>query len=63
MYPLPDDGLTWMDVVDASNPARSIKVAAMHVRWRARRAGRHQAERMLRISPVENTHVEIKSNL
>ena len=66
MYPLPDDGVTWMDVVDASNPARSIKVTAMHVRsgGPGDLAGIKTGDVLLRISPVENTPgAEIKQSL
>jgi PAS domain S-box-containing protein len=66
MYPLPDDGVTWMDVVDAPNPLQSIKVTAMHVRpgGPGDLAGIRKGDVLLRISPVENTPgVEIKQSL
>ncbi len=66
MYPLPDDGVTWMDVVDASNPVRSIRVTARHVQsgGPGDLAGIKVGDVLLRISPVENTPgVEIRQSL
>lgn len=66
IYPLPDDGVTWMDVVDAANAERSIRVTARHVQsgGPGDLAGIRVGDVLLRISPVENTPgVEIKQSL
>ena len=66
MYPLPDDGVTWMDVVDAGNTDRSIRVTARHVQsgGPGDLAGIKTGDVLLRISPVENTPgVDIKQSL